>query len=168
MAEVHTVRSYTKGLEHAPRKLSAVADLVRGRSVADALVILDHVPRRAALPLKKSIQSAKANATANHQLDGKNLQIKTLSVTAGPRLRRFKPASRGRALPFAKKSSHVLVELNGSKVEKKKPAAKSTTSSAKSTTSKAPKAATTSPASTKSPATKTAKTAAKPVKKESK
>lgn len=138
MAELETVRSYTKGLDHTPRKLSIVASLVRGRSVTDALVILEHVQRRAALPLKKAIESAKANATANHQLDGKSLEIKTLSVTAGPRLRRFKPASRGRALPFAKKSSHVLVVLSGTKVVKKKPAtaAKATTKTTTTTTAK--------------------------------
>lgn len=134
MAEVHTVRSYTKGLDLAPRKVSIVASLVRGRSVNDALVILDNVPRRAALPLKKAIESAKANATTNHQLDGKSLEIQTLSVTAGPRMRRFKPASRGRALPFAKKSSHVLVVLSGTKVVKKKPATAKTTTKATTTT----------------------------------
>ncbi len=122
----YTVRSYTKGVDQSPRKVSLVAALVRGRTVADALVILDHVPKRAALPVKKAIDSAKANATNNHDLDGKTLEITTLSVTAGPRLKRFKPASRGRALPFQKKSSHILVELSGAEKPKKvaaKPAA---------------------------------------------
>lgn len=122
----YTVRSYTKGVDQSPRKVSLVAALVRGRTVADALVILDHVPKRAALPVKKAIDSAKANATNNHNLDGKTLEITTLSVTAGPRLKRFKPASRGRALPFQKKSSHILVELSGAEKPKKaaaKPAA---------------------------------------------
>lgn len=127
MAEtVYSVRSYTKGVDQTPRKLSIVAALVRGRSVADAVVILDHTPRRAALPVKKAIQAAAANATNNHGLDSKSLIISTLSVTAGPRLRRFIPASRGRALPFAKKSSHILVEVTGTEKQVKKPAAKKT------------------------------------------
>jgi large subunit ribosomal protein L22 len=120
------VRSYAKGVDQTPRKVSLVASLVRGRTVADALVILEHVPKRAALPVKKAIASAAANATNNHGLDGKTLQIKTLSVTTGPRLKRFKPASRGRALPFQKKSSHILVEVTGAEKPKKaaaKPAA---------------------------------------------
>ena len=117
------VRSYAKGVDQTPRKVSLVAGLVRGRSVADALVILEHVPKRAALPVKKAIASAAANATNNHGLDSKTLQIKTLSVTAGPRLKRFKPASRGRALPFQKRSSHILVEVTGAEKPKKKPAA---------------------------------------------
>ena len=117
------VRAYAKGVDQTPRKVSLVAGLVRGRSVADALVILEHTPKRAALPVKKAIASAAANATNNHGLDGKTLQIKTLSVTAGPRLKRFKPASRGRALPFQKRSSHILVEVTGAEKPKKKPAA---------------------------------------------
>jgi len=123
MAEVKTVRAYAKGIDQTPRKVSLVASLVRGRTVADALVILEHVPKRAALPVIKAIKSAKANAINNHELDGKTLDITTLSVTAGPRLKRFKPASRGRALPFQKKSSHILVEVTGAVKAKKKPAA---------------------------------------------
>ncbi len=119
MAQQYTVRSYAKGVDQTPRKVALVASLVRGRTVADALVILEHVPKRAALPVKKAIQSAQANATNNHNLDGKTLEITTLSVTAGPRLKRFKPASRGRALPFQKKSSHILVEVSGAEKPKK-------------------------------------------------
>ena len=124
MAESITVRAFIKGIDQTPRKVSIVASLVRGRSVADALVILDHTPRRAALAVKKAIASATANATNNHGLDNKTLVISTLNVTAGPRMRRYKPASRGRALPFEKKSSHILVEVTGTEKPKKKPAIK--------------------------------------------
>lgn len=123
MAEVKKVRAYIKGVDQAPRKVSIVAGLVRGRSVADALVILDHTPRRSALAVKKAIASAAANATNTHGLDSKTLEITTLSVTTGPRIKRFRPASRGRALPFQKKSSHILVEVSGTEKPKKKPAA---------------------------------------------
>lgn len=126
MAEstLYTVRAHIKGVDQTPRKLSLVASLVRGRTVSDASVILDHTPKRAALAVKKAIQSAAANAVNNHGLDAKSLTVSTLSVTAGPRLRRFKPASRGRALPFEKKSSHILVEVAGVQKVVKKPAAK--------------------------------------------
>lgn len=124
MAEQFTVRAYAKGVDQTPRKVGLVASLVRGRTVADALVILEHVPKRAALPVKKAIESAKANASNNHGLDGKTLVISTISVTTGTRLKRFKPASRGRALPFQKKSSNILVEVAGAEKPKKKPAAK--------------------------------------------
>jgi large subunit ribosomal protein L22 len=124
MAEQIVTRAFIKNVDQTPRKVAIVASLVRGRSVADALVILEHTPRRAALAVKKAIASAQANATTNHGVDGKTLIISTLSVTAGPRMRRFKPASRGRALPFEKKSSHILVEVSGAAKPVKKPAAK--------------------------------------------
>lgn len=124
MADTHTVRAYIKGVDLAPRKVSIVASLVRGRSVADALVILDHTPRRSATVVKKAVASAAANATNNHGLDAKSLEITTLSVTAGPRLKRFKPHMRGMALPFQKKTTHILVEVSGVEKPKKKPAAK--------------------------------------------
>jgi len=62
MADIQTVRSYIEGVNQAPRKVSLVASLVRSRTVADALVILAHTPKRAALPVIKAIESAKANA----------------------------------------------------------------------------------------------------------
>ena len=125
MADQFTVRAYIKGIDIAPRKVSVVASLVRGRSVADALVILDHVPRKSALPIKKAIASAQANAVNNHGLDAKSLQISTLSVTTGKRHKRFKPHMRGMALPFQKVSSNVLVVVSGAE-KVKKPAVKKT------------------------------------------
>lgn len=119
-----TVRAYAKGVEVAPRKVSIVASLVRGRNVADALVILDHTQRRSARPVAKAIASAQANATNNHGLDAKSLVISKLSVTTGPRLKRFKPHMRGMTLPFQKKTSHILVEVTGVEKLKKKPVAK--------------------------------------------
>jgi large subunit ribosomal protein L22 len=125
MADVQTVRAYAKNVDQAPRKVSLVASLVRGRSVADAIVILNHTPKRAARPLIKVIESAQANAINNHGYDGKTLVLSTLSVTTGTRLKRFTPASRGRALPYQKKTSNILVEVSG-ELKPKKAAAKAT------------------------------------------
>ena len=124
MATLQTVRAYIENVDQSPRKVSLIASLVRGRSVADALVILSHTPKRAAMPVKKAIESAKANAINNHGFDAKSLIIFTLSVTTGTRLKRFVPASKGRALPFEKKSSNILVELTGDLKLKKKPVTK--------------------------------------------
>lgn len=121
MAETQIVRAYAKGVDLAPRKVAVVASLVRGRTVEDALVILSHTPRRSATPVAKAIESARANAVNNDGLDAKTLVIKTLSVTTGKRMRRYRPASRGRALPFEKKTSNILVEVEGQvKVKAKK------------------------------------------------
>ena len=123
MAELITVKAYIKGVDQSPRKVSLVASLVRDRSVADALVILSHTPKRAAKAVAKAVESAQGNAINNHGLDAKTLHIKTLSVTTGTRLKRFKPASRGRALPFQKKTSNILVEITG-EIKPKKAAVK--------------------------------------------
>lgn len=125
MADLTKVRAYAKNVDQAPRKVGLVASLVRNRTVEDALVILNHTPKRAARPVIKAIESARANAVNNHGFDGKTLVIQTLSVTTGTRLKRFVPASRGRALPFQKKSSNILVEVTGTlKPKKKAPATK--------------------------------------------
>lgn len=119
MVETTVVRAYAKNVDQAPRKVSLVASLVRGRSVADAIVILNNTPKRAALVVRKAIESAQANAVNNHGFDGKTLVINTLSVTTGTRLKRFNPASRGRALPYQKKTSNILVEVTGELKPKK-------------------------------------------------
>lgn len=119
MAEILTTRAIARGLSMPPRKLSLVASLVRGRTVADALTILEHTPKRAARPVAKVIASAKANALNTHGFDEKTLVIESLQVTAGPRLKRFRPAAMGRALPYQKKTTHILVVVAGSLKPKK-------------------------------------------------
>lgn len=124
MADVKTtVRASATGVRMSPRKIGLVASLVRGRSVADALVILAHTPKRAAKPIEKLLKSARANAVNGSSLTEGSLIISQLQVTAGPRLKRFRPAAMGRALPYQKRSSHVVVELSGD-VKAKKPAVK--------------------------------------------
>lgn len=123
MAEKSTTATL-KGLRLAPRKVSLVASLVRGRTVADALVILEHTPKRAAKPLAKLIASAKANAVNNHRIQEDGLVITTLSVTAGERLKRYRPAAHGRALPFVRGTSNIRLVVAGNEKVKKKPAAK--------------------------------------------
>ncbi|MBI2285288.1 50S ribosomal protein L22 [Candidatus Saccharibacteria bacterium] len=113
----------SKGVRMSPRKVSVVASLVRGRSVADALTILEHTPRRPAEALRKAVLSAKANAEHNHSYKPDSLYISEIAVTAGPRFRRYRAAARGRALRYARKTSHIRVVVNGEKREIKKKAA---------------------------------------------
>jgi large subunit ribosomal protein L22 len=107
------VKAVAKGVKLSPRKVAVVAALVRGRTVADALTILDHTPRRSAVAVRKVIMSARANAEHNHNYKPASLQIVEISVTPGPRIKRFRPAARGRALPYQKKSSHIRVVVEG-------------------------------------------------------
>lgn len=122
MADVKKVHSVAKGVPHTPRKVGVVASLVRGRSVADALVILENTPRRAAKAVYKTVASAKANAVSTHGLDQKSLVLDTIMVTPGTRLKRFRPAAMGRALPYQKRTSHITAVVRGTE-KPKKPAA---------------------------------------------
>ena len=117
------VQAISKGIRMSPRKVGLVASLVRGRSVADALTILKHTPKRAAKPVAKAIASAKANAMHNHGLSEQSLMITTLEVTHGEIMKRWKPIAHGAAHPIAKRSSHVRVVVSG-EPKPKKPAAK--------------------------------------------
>lgn len=127
------VKALAKGVSQSPRKVSEVAALVRNRTVADALVILSHVPRRAALPVQKVVASAAANAEHNHNLKPDTLKIVEITVTAGPRIKRFRPAAHGRALPFQRKTSHIRVIVTGDERQNKKVMKESAEAKAKTT-----------------------------------
>ena len=121
----HFAHAYIKGIDSMPRKTNIVASLVRDRYVADAIVILENTPRRAARSVLKAIDSAKANLlNSGVSIDPKTIRIARISVTAGTRIRRFVPASRGRALPFEKISSNLYVEVAGEEKAKKVDTAK--------------------------------------------
>lgn len=119
-----SVQAVAKGVRMSPRKVAVVADLVRGRSVEDAITILTHTPRRSALAVRKCIESARANADNNHNLKPDTLQIISIRVSSGPSIKRFRPAAHGRALPFQRRSSHIYVEVDGVARVAKKPVTK--------------------------------------------
>jgi large subunit ribosomal protein L22 len=106
----------------APRKISVVVSLVRGKPVGDAISILKFTRRAAAAPVKKLIESAVANATdlSKGQVDIDRLVVKSISVDQGPTQKRFMPRAMGRATPIQKKSSHIHVVLSDDTTSKKK------------------------------------------------
>ncbi len=114
------VQAIAKSVPMSPRKVGVVAALVRGHTVEEALTILEHVPRRSSTPVIKAVKSAKANADHNHNLKPDTLRIVEITVTAGPRLKRFRPAAHGRALPFQRKTSHIRVIVDGDERVSKK------------------------------------------------
>ncbi len=118
-----SVKASAKGVRISPRKVGVVAALVRGRKASDAVVILDHTQRRSAIAVKKVIQSAVANAENNHNYKADTMVITSISVTPGPRIKRYRPAAHGRALPFQRKTSHIFVTVEG-EVRAPKPVAK--------------------------------------------
>lgn len=113
----------------APRKVRLVADMIRGKGVAEAALILDHAIKKAHTPLRSLLDSAIANATNNFQLDKATLYIKEIRVGQGYTLKRFMPVSRGSAHPIKKRTSHVTLVLAPREEKAKKVAPKSKTKS---------------------------------------
>ncbi len=93
----------------APRKVRLMADLIRGRSVADALAQLQFSPRHAARDLAKVIRSAAANAEHNQDMDRERLWIKEVRVDGGPIRKRIRPVSRGAAHHYFRRLCHITV-----------------------------------------------------------
>lgn len=93
------------------RKARLVADLVRGRSVADAQAILAYDTHAASVPVRKVLQSAIANADHNHGLDPRDLVLARVTIDEGPTIRRFRPRAMGRATPIDKRTCHITIGL---------------------------------------------------------
>lgn len=116
------IKAKAKYLRIAPRKVRLIADLVRGMDVKDAEIQLKFMPKRAANPLLKLLNSAISNAKNNFNLEKDILYIKKLTIDEGPPFKRWRPVSRGRAFPVMKRTSHINLVLDvkeGVKVKKK-------------------------------------------------
>lgn len=100
-------------LRIAPRKVRAVASVLKKRSVNDAEAQLMLHPRRSAQPILKLLQSALANAKAK-KMAVEKLVIKDIRVDQGPMLKRWMPRAQGRATPIHKHTSHVVIVLEES------------------------------------------------------
>jgi ribosomal protein L22 len=105
------VNARARYLRVAPRKARLVADQVRGMHVDDAKTLLRFSSRSAARDIAKLIDSATANAEANHDLVADELLVADITVDEGPTLRRFRPRALGRATRINKRTSHIHVAL---------------------------------------------------------
>ncbi|MCS7209251.1 MAG: 50S ribosomal protein L22 [Fimbriimonadales bacterium] len=94
-----------------PRKARLAIDLVRGKPVNDALVILQRLPNKSARIARKVLESAVANAMHNDGLSPNVLYIQRAYVDEGPRWKRILPKDRGRAFRILKRTSHITIEL---------------------------------------------------------
>jgi large subunit ribosomal protein L22 len=144
----------------SPTKARRVIDLVRGKSVAQAMDILRWAPQSASDPVAKVIASAAANAQNNEGLDPDTLVVATVYADGGPTAKRIRPRAQGRAFRIRKRSCHITVIVE-SRPPKSSGASKSASASATRTRrAQASKAASaqTSSAKTSSAKTKTATT----------
>ncbi|TPI01854.1 50S ribosomal protein L22 [Mycoplasma struthionis] len=96
----------------SPRKARLVADLVRYKSAAQAIVILQTTHKKASKIILKLLNSAIANATNNAGLDATKLYVSKILVNDGPTLKRFQPHGRGRAFAILKRTSHFYIEVS--------------------------------------------------------
>jgi large subunit ribosomal protein L22 len=108
------MKASLSNLRISPRKVRLVANLVKGKTVEEALAQLTFLTKRSSNPLSKLIKSAVANATENSKADKTKLFIKDFRVDKGQVLKRSMPRAFGRSAPIYKRNSHIEVTL-GSK-----------------------------------------------------
>ena len=109
MTDAYT--AYLKQIRISPRKARLVVDLIRGRSVQEALDMLAYTNKRAAPILTKMLRSAIASASSQATVDIDALVVSEAFVDQGPTMKRFLPRAQGRATPIRKRSSHITVRL---------------------------------------------------------
>jgi len=90
-------------------KARRVVDLIRGMHAGEAAAMLRLVPQAAAVPVRKAIESAIANAENNEGLDAETLYISEAYVDEGPTMKRYRPRAHGRAYRILKRTSHITV-----------------------------------------------------------
>ncbi len=107
----------------SPRKVRLVTDLIKGKKVADALIQLQFLPKRASLPVEKLVKSAVANAESKG-MSTENLMISNIEVNEGVVLKRIMPRAQGSASRINKRNSHITVTLSEVEIKPKKAVAK--------------------------------------------
>lgn len=116
MAEQREAQKYRRAtlryLRIAPRKVRAVADVIRGQKVEKALAVLDFTHRAAAAPLARMLRAALANAANSADVDVDALRVREIHVDQGPTIKRYRPRAMGRATQIQKKTSHVSLLLD--------------------------------------------------------
>ena len=106
------MKAFLKNYRQSPRKVRHVADLLRGEKIGRALILLNSLSKKAALPVKKLLESAVANAKHNDNADEDRLFVKEIQVNEGVTLKRLKPRARGAAHPIRKRTSHISIVLS--------------------------------------------------------
>jgi len=104
-----------KYIRVSSRKVKAVIDLIRGKSVKEAEAILQYTPKSATEPVAKLLKSAVANAENNLEMDRGELYIAEIYANQGPTLKRFRPRAHGRASSIRKRTSHITIVLDQAK-----------------------------------------------------
>lgn len=105
------MKAILKNYRQSPRKTRLVGDVIVGKRVADAIDQLRFMPKRAATPVLKLLESAVVNALNTTGVDKNDLIVKSVRVDKGIVMKRMMPRARGSAYRINKRTSHVAIEL---------------------------------------------------------
>jgi large subunit ribosomal protein L22 len=100
-----------KGAQVAAQKARLVANQIRGKSVEEALLLLEYSPKKGAMLIKKVLNSAIANAEHNEGADVDELKVSTICVDEGTTMKRIMPRAKGRADRILKRSCHITITV---------------------------------------------------------
>jgi large subunit ribosomal protein L22 len=106
------VTSKAKNIGLPSRKVKLIVDMVRGKPVEEALIILKYVPNRAARAVAKTIKAAAADAENNFEMTPSKLKIVEIGANEGETIKRHRPQSRGRISPILRRSTHISVSVS--------------------------------------------------------
>jgi large subunit ribosomal protein L22 len=104
-------KASVRGVRLSVDKGRLVADLIRGKKVDQAIQILNFTPKKAALIVRKAVESAVANAEHNDGADIDELKIKSIYVEQGATLKRFSARAKGRGNRISKPTCHIYVTV---------------------------------------------------------
>lgn len=105
------VKAIQKSTRLSAQKARLVADQIRGKSVSDALLLLEYSPKKGAAIMRKVLKSAAANAEDRYGLDIDELKVVLVQVNEGPTLKRFRARAKGRGTRILKRTSHIEVHV---------------------------------------------------------
>ena len=113
-----SVKAVNKNVRSSTRKVALILDFIRGKKADLAIRDLEFTRKRIAHDVKKTVQSAIANAENNHQYDIDNLFVKEAYVGKSLVMKRFRPRAKGRASPIHKPFSRITIILEEKKIKK--------------------------------------------------
>jgi len=105
-------RAIAKGVRIAPRKARLTIDLIRGKDVAQADIILANLNTKASRLIRKVLVSATANAENNLELNKENLYVSEAYINEGKTMKRGRAGAKGRPDPIMKRTSHITVVVS--------------------------------------------------------
>nr|YP_009313343.1 Ribosomal protein L22 [Dichotomaria marginata]SCW21597.1 Ribosomal protein L22 [Dichotomaria marginata] len=108
---IENITATSKYLRLSPYKVNRILNQIRGKTYPEAMLILQFMPYRGCINIRKILNSAACNAQHNYGMNKQNLKIKQAFVNKGPKLKRFQPRAQGRAFPIHKPTCHVTISV---------------------------------------------------------